>query len=215
MKLWSWILDLLYPPKCIFCSALLKNEETDLCNHCRRDLPQVMHSLKRGECYEACYAAYYYEAMVAKSIRKFKFAGQAQYADAYGRILAMLILHEHLEFDILSWVPISNRRARQRGYRQTKLIAQAIGRELGVQAVQTLQKVKDNVAQSTLKNEAQRRKNVSEAYEAISPENFSQQRILLVDDVITSGATLSECARTLKKAGAKSVVCVTLAATRN
>lgn len=215
MKLFTWFLDLLYPPKCVFCAKLLKDNETDICGKCRSDLPQLTHSIHRGECYEACYAAYYYEAAVAESVKRFKFAGRQQYAQLYGRILAMLILRERIEFDILSWVPISDKRAKQRGYRQSKLIAQAIARELNIEAVQTLEKVKDNPAQSTLKKPKERKENVQGVYHAIDEETILKKRILLVDDVITSGATLSECARTLKKAGAKSVVCITLAATRN
>ncbi len=215
MNLISWFLDLLYPPKCVFCANLLKTNETDLCGKCRCDLPHVTFPFHRGEAYEACYAAYYYEADVAKSVRKFKFAGRKRYAQAYGNILAMLILRERIEFDILSWVPISDKRARQRGYRQSKLIAQAIARELNIEAIQTLEKVKDNPAQSSLKKPKEREENVHGVYHAIDGEMIEKKRILLVDDVITSGATLCECARTLKKAGAKSVVCATLAATRN
>ena len=215
MKLITWFLDLLYPPKCVFCTRLLRSEETDICAQCRTDLPRVEHRLYRGECYECCYAAYYYKDAVAASVKKFKFSGRPYYAEAYGRILAMLILQERVEFDLISWVPISDRRAKQRGYRQSKLLAEAIANELGEQAVQTLRKIKDNPAQSSVRKPSERKLNVKNVYCAVSEENFSGKRILLVDDVITSGATLSECARTLKRAGAKSIVCVTLAAATN
>ena len=172
-------------------------------------------SIRRGECYETCYAAYYYEGNVAESIRRFKFAGRSHYAQAYGRLLGMLILRERIEFDLISWVPISDQRAAKRGYRQSKILAQATAKEIGANAVQTLRKIKDNVAQSSLKKPQDRKDNVSNVYKAVAEENFSGKRILLIDDVITSGATLSECARTLKKAGAKSIICLTVAATRN
>ena len=214
MNLVTWFLDLLYPPKCVFCAKLLRNEETDICAQCRTDLPRIEHSLS-GECFERCYAAYYYKDAVATSVKRFKFAGRAHYAQAYGRILAMLILQEQVDFDLISWVPISDERAKQRGYRQSKLLAEAIAEELGEQAIQTLRKIRDNPAQSSVKKPADRKKNVKDVYCAVSEEIFSGKRILLVDDVITSGATLSECARTLKKAGAKSIVCVTLAAATN
>lgn len=215
MKLAEWLLNLIYPPKCVFCAKLLQKDETDICASCRKELPKVNNTLRRGAHYETCHAAYFYESHVAQSILRFKFAGRSHYADAYGRELAMLILRERIDFDVLSWVPISDKRAKKRGYRQSKLMAQAIAKELGIKAEQTLKKIKDNPAQSSLKNPKDRKGNVADVYRAVSPEKFDQQRVLLVDDVVTSGATLSECARILKKAGAKSVVCITLAATRN
>ena len=215
MKILSALLDLLYPPKCVFCRKLLQTQNVDMCADCRGNLPVVIGSLKRGECYRTCYAAYYYEDDVAESIKRFKFRGQRQYADAYGRILAMLILRNCIEFDVLTWVPISDCRAKERGYRQTELLACATANELGIGAVRTLTKIKDNPAQSSLPNSTARKRNVKDAYKAYAPEKFSGKHILLIDDVITSGATLSECSRTLLKAGAKSVVCVTLAAVRN
>lgn len=215
MNLWASFLNLLYPPKCVFCGKLLKKDEIDLCEECRLSLPKCIQSLKRGECYEECFCAYFYESAVKDSIRRFKFAGRLQYADAYGRIMAMVIMRERISFDVLSWVPISAKREKERGYSQTKLLAQAIARELGLRPQKTLKKIRDNKAQSSLQNHAQRKSNVKGAYEAYKPERFLGKRVLLVDDVLTSGATLSECSRTLRKAGAKSIVCVTLAAVRD
>lgn len=198
MKLVTWFLNLLYPPKCVFCAELLRNEETDICSQCRTDLPRVANGIY-GACFECCYAAYYYKGAVASSVKRFKFSGRSYYAEAYGRILSMLLLHKRVEFDVLTWVPISDQRAKQRGYRQSKLLAEAIAKELGQTAVQTLEKIRDNPAQSSVKKPADRRKNVKDVYRAVSEEPLSGKRVLLVDDVITSGATLSECARTLKK----------------
>ncbi|MBE6985528.1 MAG: ComF family protein [Ruminococcaceae bacterium] len=215
MKLITWFLRLLYPPKCVFCGKLLNEEETDLCAVCRRELPRCKNSFKRGECYQECFSVYYYEKQVAESVRRFKFCGQSQFADAYGRLMAMLILEKEIDFDLLTWVPLSKRRERDRGYCQTKLIAKSIASELGIETIPLLIKTKDNDAQATLKKFSQRKDNVVGAYRAIHNELFAGKRILLIDDVVTSGATLSECSRTLKNVGAKSITCVTLAATRD
>lgn len=214
MNLWTSFLNLLYPPKCVFCGRLLQKSEMDLCEECRTSLPRCTQSMKRGECYKECFAAFFYEGAVKSSVRRFKFGGQQQFADAYGRAMAMVIVRERIEFDILSWVPISAKREKKRGYSQTKLLAQAIARELGVRPQETLKKIRDNPAQSSLQNRSQRKNNVKDAYEAYRAERFSGKRILLVDDVMTSGATLSECSRTLRNAGAGNIVCVTLAAVR-
>ena len=111
-------------------------------------------------------------------------------------------------------MPISDRRRRRRGYDQARLIAEAAARELGVPCVQTLRKVRDIPAQSGLRSASERRGNVKNVYCAAHPESVSGKRVLLIDDLITTGATLSEAAQTLRFAGASGVSCATLAATR-
>jgi len=214
MKLVAWLLDLIYPPKCAFCGKLLKKDETDLCGKCRKELPEVKGSVKRGESYRLCWPVYYYEGDVVESIRRFKFAGRQQYARVYGRLIAMALLRNQVEFDVLTWVPISKQRRKERGYEQTELIAQTVAAELGTTCVPTLKKVIDNPPQSLQKSAAKRRGNVLNAYQAVHPERFSGKRVLLIDDIVTTGATLSECSKTLRMAGAEQVECATLAATR-
>lgn len=215
MRLWTWLLDLIYPPKCIFCGKLLKTQETDLCASCRQEMPRCEYGFKRGKHYQECYCVCYYEKDVKTSVRRFKFGGQAQFATAYGKLMAMLILEKQIEFDLITWVPISKQRLKKRGYCQTKLIAQSIAAELGTKPVELLKKIKDNPAQSSLKKFSEREKNVENAYQIICSQQLQDKTVLLVDDVITSGATLSECSRMLKKAGAKCIYCVTFAATRD
>lgn len=214
MKFLPVLLDLLYPPKCVFCRKLLDDRETDLCAKCRAESPTVGGSIKRGECYRECYSVYYYEGRVKESLRRFKFGGKSCYAAAYGRFIAMELLRRRAEFDVLSWVPISKKRARERGYHQTKLMARAVAKELGIEAVETLKKIRNNPAQSGLHGAAARRQNVAGVYETVHPERFAGKTVLLIDDIVTSGATLSEAARTLQRGGAKCVLCATLAATR-
>ena len=212
MKLLSWILDLIYPPKCAFCGKLLRKDETDLCGKCRRTLPEISGPIKRGENFRQCWSVYDYEGAVVDSIHRFKFGGMQQYAQVYGRLIAMMLLRCKVEFDVLTWVPISKKRRRKRGYEQTLLIAKTVAAELGCDCVQTLKKVKDNPPQSLQKSAANRRGNVLNAYQAVHPERFSGKRVLLIDDIITTGATLGECSKTLRMAGAAQVECATLAA---
>lgn len=214
MKLGRWVLELLYPPKCVFCGRLLKKTEQDLCGKCRFALPETEQSVKRGSYYIECFAVYYYEEFVADSIRRFKFGGMQQYAEAYGRRIALLLLRRRVTFDVLSWVPVSEKRRRERGYDQTLLIAQSVAAELGVQCVRTLCKIRNNQPQSSQVDAAARHANVINAYRAVDAERYFGKRVLLIDDVITTGATLSECSHTLRTAGAASVVCATLAAAR-
>ena len=116
------------------------------------------------------------------------------------------------QFDILTWAPISPFRRLKRGYDQCELLAQAVAEELGLTAVRTLKKVRNVPPQSTIRGAAARRANVLGAYRAVSDVPLQGKRILLLDDIITTGATVSECARVLLTAGAKEVYCGAVAA---
>ena len=158
-------------------------------------------------------AVYRYEGLPRDSLLRFKFGGRQSYAAAYGRLLAARIQGElRAEFDLLTYVPVSPRRRWSRGYDQVRLLAEAVGRELGQKPVRALKKIRHNPAQSSLREREQRRANVLGAYRAVCPEALAGQRILLLDDIITTGATVSECARVLQTAGAAQVLCAAVAA---
>ena len=124
----------------------------------------------------------------------------------------MKLLREYPDgFDVLTWVPISRLRKFRRGYDQVELLAKAVGRELDMEPVRCLKKIRNNRPQSTVTGQAQRRANVLNAYRAIKPEQFQGKRVLLLDDIITTGATAGECARILLTAGAKEVHCAAVA----
>ena len=99
-----------------------------------------------------------------------------------------------------------------RGYDQVELLADAVAEEMGTVSIRTLRKIRNTPPQSRLKDAARRRANVLGAYISVNPEAIRGKRILLLDDIITSGATASECARVLLTAGAKEVYCAALAA---
>lgn len=213
MKPLTYFLDLLYPPKCVLCGALLGKEETDLCRGCRIEAPVFAKARKSLPFVASWTAVWYYEDTVRQSLLHYKFGNARSYAGTYGRLLAMRLQQE--EFDLVTWVPISRRRKWRRGYDQVFLIAQAVGKELGLPPVQTLRKIRHNPPQSGISGQAERRANVLGAYTAIKPERFAGKRVLLLDDIITTGATSSECARVLLTAGAKEVICAAVAAARH
>ena len=118
------------------------------------------------------------------------------------------------EFDVVTWVPVSKKRLKERGYDQSELLARSACRRWGIRPVKMLRKIVDTPPQSTIEDAAARRANVLGAYEAVNVEEIRNSRILLVDDIFTTGATMGECVRVLKEAGAASVVCVAAARTR-
>jgi ComF family protein len=207
------ILDLCFPPKCVLCHKILEKEETDLCHSCRTEISECGKSKRAIPFIESWLALWYYEGKVRSSLLRYKFGGHRGYAKVYGRLLAMKLLRDSSEeFDILTYTPISRLRKFRRGYDQVLLLAEAVGAELGTEVVPTLKKIRHNPPQSGIGDAAHRRANVMGVYQAVNPARFAGKRILLLDDIITTGATASECARVLLTAGAKEVICAAIAA---
>ncbi len=202
MRLLHLILDLLYPPKCILCQKLLQKEETDLCGSCRKDTDSYISGKERISFVASSNCLWYYEGKIRESLLRFKFSGRRSYADAYARLLAVKLLDRREELDLITWVPISKARLRKRGYDQCQLLASALSRELGIPAICTLEKIRNNQVQSRLADTSQRKANVLGVYRSMHQEAFAGKRVLLLDDIITTGATLSECARVLTTDGA-------------
>ena len=210
------LLHLLFPEKCLLCRKLLADTETDLCHDCRKNAPVFTKAKNRISFVARWTAVWYYKDTVRRSILRYKFYHARSYASVFGRQLAMKLQAANMEdFDILTWVPVSRLRKFKRGYDQTELLARAVARELGVCAVPCLVKIRHNRAQSGLKEPSQRRANVRGVYKVLAPEVVQDQRILLLDDVLTTGATVSECAKVLQFAGAKEVLCAAIAVTPN
>ena len=206
------ILQILFPPKCILCRKVLPENETDLCRDCRQTQPEFQgHKIKLSFLAEWT-GVWYYKENVRQSILRYKFRSRRSYAQSYGRLLAMKLMNEGWEdVDLLTWAPISRRRKRTRGYDQTQLLGQAVAAELGMELTPTLIKIRHTKPQSTMGGISQRKANILGAYRVIDPDLVKDKRILLLDDILTTGATASECARMLLTAGAKEVKLATLA----
>ena len=187
-----------------------------ICGECLDSLPFTKDGGgKTGEFFTACVAPLYYEGNVRESLLRFKFKDATGYAEEYGKLLADCI-RTHLagRYDLISWVPLSRKRLKERGYDQAMLLALAAALELDDVAVSTLEKPLEAEKQSTMGSAEKRKANISGAYRAVDPELVEGKRILLIDDIVTTGATLSECAKTLLAAGAGEVLCAAVACTR-
>jgi ComF family protein len=179
-------------------------------------------SKAEGDYYDFCIAPLYYRDVVRKALLQFKFKNAPIYADALGRMLAEII-KEHPDlwipdssprrsvYDIITWVPLSVKRKRSRGYDQALLLAMATALKLDDVAVEILRKPIDVQPQSDLGGEAERRANIDGAFEIVDPDLVEGKCILLIDDIVTTGSTLSECAKVLLDAGASRVICATIA----
>ena len=206
-------MDLFFPPKCAFCGKILTSVDDAWCSGCVESLPFTLGSGRQeGEYYDFCVSPLFYKDAVRKSILRFKFKGASAYADVYGRILADCIRENpDINYEVISWVPLSSKRERSRGYDQAMLLALATALRLNDVAIETLKKPRDVQAQSELSGIEERNANISGAYEATDPELIEGKCVLLIDDIVTTGSTLSECAKVLLSAGAARVVCAALA----
>ena len=206
-------MNLLFPPKCILCARVLEKNETDLCRSCRVDSPVCAGRHKNFSFLDSWAAVWYYKGYIRESLLRYKFRRARHYAPVYGRLLAMRVQQEYPEgFDLLTWVPISPLRRFTRGYDQVELLAKAVGQELEMTPVRTLRKIRHNRPQSAMPGQAERRANVLGVYEIVSPQAVQGKRVLLLDDIITTGTTAGECARMLLTAGATEVHCGCIAA---
>lgn len=215
MRIFQRIASWLFPDKCVLCGRVLESDEMDLCHHCRIHAPECPMPKTQYPYLKQWLALWYYEDDVRSSLLRFKFHGRQHYAQAYGRLLAMKLSREEwTDFDILTWIPISDKRRRRRGYDQVELIAGALAQELAVTARPCLKKIQDNPAQSGIVGQAERRANVLGVYQVVEAGAVSGRRVLLLDDIVTTGSTAGECARVLLTAGAKEVKLAVVAAAR-
>lgn len=213
MKIFDFVLDWLFPPKCIFCRKVM--DKTDICEECKAKLPYTKgDSITQKFPYiKKCITPLYYENQVREAILRYKFWGLSVYSHRFGLIMAECIENnlDCGDIDVISWVPLSKKRLRKRGYNQAQLLAETVSRELDIPAEATLVKTVDNPTQSGTKNAGERAKNVRGVYSTEDPKNIRGKAVLLIDDVVTTGSTLSECAKTLVNDGALYVYCAAIA----
>ena len=119
------------------------------------------------------------------------------------------------EFDAVTYVPISALRRFRRGFDQTALLARYTAAAWNVKLEKTLYKIRNNPPQSSVETAWERRKNVENVFRTVNRTSIAGRRVLLLDDITTSGSTLEICADLLMQAGAKSVVCAALAGSRS
>lgn len=206
-------MNLLFPPKCPFCGKV--QDVPGICPDCEKDLPWIpgAEALREGPGGLRCAGAVWYEKTVRDALLRLKFQGASEIAEPLGELIARCAAEQFGgEFDTVTWVPVSKKRLRKRGYDQSELLARSACRFWDIRPVRLLEKKVDNPAQSGIHDGAARRANVLGVYEAVG--DVAGKRILLIDDICTTGATLIECTRMLEDAGAEQVVCVAVALTR-
>jgi ComF family protein len=229
------ILDLVYPRSCTCCSAPAPEGGRYLCWDCMATLPfiqdpycsicgdpfdgAITHDFVCGWCeanqpaFEIARSALRYRGHVAHLLQSFKYQHATYLAADLGMILAGCVRAHLLTggLDAIAYVPLHPRKARSRSYNQARLLAEYLSRDLEIPVERNaLRRVRWTSTQTRLRAEA-RRQNVEGAFVTPIPDWVQGRRWLLVDDVMTTGATVAACAKVLCDAGATRVVVATLA----
>jgi len=236
----DWLFDWLYPPRCRACRGRILGRDAEyFCEHCREHIQLVGHPLcnvcgrpfpdasgddhECGVCLErppqfiaarawACYPRED-DHPLREVVQKFKYARKVSLGRPLGRLMArgcQEFLRE-IDADVIVPVPLYPKRLRWRGFNQSVLLAREVSRAYGIPMDPfLLQRRRETAAQTRLAEE-ERRRNVRGAFKLDPDRPIRGKRVLIVDDVYTSGATVNECSRTLKQGGAKEIYVLTLA----
>ena len=229
-KTFDWLLKKLYPPRCIFCGEVLEDGVKILvCKSCAVNAEKVssvrcpvcgsVTELGTAVCwncsvnkipFESHRSVYYYCGGARRAVIRLKFRNKPHYAKTMG-LLMSVYAPKPGNIDFVTFVPMTSRAVKKRGYNQSRLLAESIAENTGLECLQCLTKQRETNVQSTLKF-TQRQKNISGAFKV--SEDVRGKKLVLVDDVYTTGATIRECAKVLKKAGAAEINCITFAMTK-
>lgn len=191
---------------------------TDICGKCGRALANEAEfcdtCIRNERAFVRARSCYVYEGAPKKFVYRLKFGGRRYLAAFIAEAMVDRYLDCGFECDCVVAVPLSAKRKRKRGYNQAELIAEELSSRLKLPLIDgALVKTKENKPQTKL-TKREREENVRGVYEVTSPETFKGRRVLVVDDVMTTGATLGEVSRVLYKSKARSVEALTYCSTR-
>jgi ComF family protein len=188
---------------CVTCRTPFQNhfplDESGRCRLCRTGA--------RG--FDAAYCFGSYEGTLRQLIHLFKYGRMKPLARTLAANLASALPRDQ-KFDVVVPMPLHWRRKWQRGFNQAELLARRTARRCGIPVANAVRRIRSTAAQAGLSN-AQRRENVAGAFQLRNRRAIQGRRVLLIDDVMTTGATASACALALKRGGAASVTLLALA----
>lgn len=216
MDILSTILEIIFPTYCLSCGQ----RGAELCLNCLAESPEA-----ERECAEWIFPLFdYRHPPVKKSVHSLKYKGRRGlariFAEAmYGRILeevSDLSIMENFKNPLLTPIPLSPKRERERGFNQAEIICQELvrldGENKNFELIKNvLIKPEDTVHQAHIENRSARLKNLIGSFSVINANKILGRNIILLDDVTTTGATLSEARKTLRQAGARKIIAFTLA----
>jgi ComF family protein len=217
------LLDLVFPPSCAVCSR----EGTFLCADCEADLPRLEPPYCRScsepgprslcewcrstsQPFDGITAPYRWAGAVPDMVYSLKYRGVRASAPRLAELLVAHLSTRSIHPDVIVPVPLHRRRERERGFNQSELLAKGIAKRTGMpMETGVLARTRNTAPQVTMKSPEQRRENIAGAFECIG--DVAGKRVLLIDDVVTTGATVAACSVPLRDAGASSIWVLSLA----
>lgn len=221
LKIQEKISNLLYPPICGICEKISKDT---LCPKCNLELKkqaevnilqkeEIEENIKKEKYFEELMYIFKYEGQVRKLILDYKFNEKSY---LYKTFVNFLLKNEKIfenikKYDKIIPVPISKKRNKERGYNQSMLIAEEIANKTNLELVNNcLIKTKNIIEQSKL-NKEDRQQNIQGVYSLQNERLITNKKILLVDDIYTTGSTVNECCKILQQANPKTIGVLVLA----
>jgi len=214
----EFFLRLLFPARCICCGIVLPvNVQTEICGECEKDIKYLAEFVRvcpASSCINRIYSVFEYAGGIRKAVHRLKFGETPRNASVLVDLSYPLLenfLNEQSgykffsKYDIIVPAPLHPKRKRQRGYNQSELVAARLSYHMKIPVLKNvLVKRVNTVPQSRLTRE-ERLKNLVGVFDVTKPELICGRRILLVDDIMTTGSTLEQCARMLADAGAADI----------
>ena len=233
-KFFEKLKKILFPDdlKCDICGKEIPSgNKKVVCDRCLKELPFIFHGCTKcgekieGE-YDVCfsckqnfrdfdrsYSVFEYSGLAKEMVWNLKYENKKYLAKTMANFLAEKIVFENIKFDTLTCVPTTKHNVKKRGYNQAQMLASSLAKLIGAEAdFSILYRVKENSSQVEL-SAADRAKNIENSFIVQNKAAVKGKTVLVVDDVLTTGATMSECAKMLKRAGANKVIGLTFANT--
>ncbi|MCF0149545.1 MAG: ComF family protein [Clostridium sp.] len=195
------LLDIIYPPKnsCIICQS----EFVGICPLCKS-------KIKRVKEFDGVLSYGYYNGALKKLILEFKYNKNFVAGSVLVEFLCEMIRENQLDVDYIVYIPSSKRAMKNRGFNQCEYLAKEIKKSLDISICNDVIKNK-NIKEQKLLSKEERCKNIKGAFKLKTDKNIKNKRILIIDDVMTTGATIYECEKLLKENGALSIKMLTVA----
>jgi competence protein ComFC len=196
---------------CVICNGYSEESEA-LCIVCRGKFRRCCESFyidRNDEKYLAM-SVFYYSSIVKELIIKLKYKSDFICGEILAKYMLELVKKNELKFDLISYVPMTKKALKNRGYNQSEFLANYLSRFLNIKVIGNLTKTTDTKDQIGLSGE-ERWNNMNKCFKIEKSEIIKNKNILLIDDVITTGATAFHCAHNLKENGANNIYVLTIA----
>lgn len=230
----KYVIDMIYPEKskCLYCGSLSEINAAGLCSSCMEMLPYITERLclrcgrpmppvetgalcsmcrKGAVHFDSGCVVFHFTGIIQNVIYRLKYGGERDMALIIGKLMAERLEDTGWDIDMMIPVPLHVSRYKERGFNQSFLLASVMGRELEINVSQNILIRKRDTGSQTQLTGSYRVHNVKDAFSVKDCASLKGSSVLVVDDIMTTGATLNECSRELKKYGAGKVFCIAAA----